>query len=138
MNCYVDSSVMLRVLKGQKDAWSDWGRWEKAYSSALIRVECRRFLDRMRLEHNWTDDDVAIAGTQLRRLERTIARVRFTPAILERAAAPMPTLVKTLDAIHIATATLLRERLQPGLVFVTHDAQQAKAALALGFDCAGL
>jgi hypothetical protein len=38
-------------------------------------------------------------------------------------------------AIHIGTASLIRERLQPQLVFVTHDQQQARAARALGFDC---
>ena len=136
MNFYVDSSVILRVLRGQKDAWKAWGRWEKAYSSTLIRVECRRFIDRMRLEHDWNDGDIADAGAQLRRLERVITKVRLSAAVVERAAAPMPTIIKTLDAIHIATAGLIRERLQPNLVFVTHDHQQARAALALGFDCA--
>jgi predicted nucleic acid-binding protein len=135
MNCYIDSSVVLRVLRGQNNAWKGWGRWERAYSSTLIRIECRRFVDRMRLEHHWNDDDVAAAGIELRRLERVINKVRMSGALLERAAGPMPTIVKTLDAIHIATASLVRERLQPDLVFVTHDQQQAKAARALGFDC---
>ena len=136
MNCYIDSSVVLRVLRGQKDAWKEWGRWEKAYSSTLIRVECRRFIDRMRLEHDWKDEDIATAGIQLRRLERVITKVRLSAAVMERAATPMPTIIKTLDAIHIATANLVRERLQPDLQFVTHDRQQLRAALALGFDCA--
>lgn len=135
MNCYVDSSVLLRVLRGQKDSWKEWGRWETAYSSTIIRVECRRFLDRMRLEHRWDDDDVAEAGTQLRRLERVINKVRTSAGLMERASQPMPTIVKTLDAIHIATASLVRERLQHNLVFITHDQQQGKAARALGFEC---
>lgn len=136
MNFYIDSSVVLRVLRGQKDAWKEWGRWEKAYSSTLIRVECRRFIDRMRFEYGWNDDDIADAGVQLRRMERVITKVRLSAAVMERAAAPMPTIVKTLDAMHIATAGLVLERLQPDLIFVTHDQQQAKAARALGFDCA--
>jgi predicted nucleic acid-binding protein len=135
MNVYVDTSVILRVLRGQKDAWKQWGRWEKAYSSALLRIECRRFIDRMRLEYQWNDDDIAEAGVQLRRLERVLSRVRLSAAVMERAAAPMPTVIKTLDAIHIGTASLVRERLQPHLVFVTHDQQQARAARALGFEC---
>lgn len=135
MNFYIDSSVVLRVLRGQKDAWKDWGRWEKAYCSTLLRVECRRFIDRMRLENNWTDDDIAAAGTQLRKIERVFTKVRLSIAVMERASAPMPTIIKTLDAIHIATASLVRERLQPHLIFVTHDQQQAKAARALGFEC---
>jgi hypothetical protein len=101
----------------------------------LIRVECRRFIDRMRLEYGWNDDDIANAGVQLRRMERVITKVRLSAAVMERAAAPMPTIVKTLDAMHIATASLVRERLQPDLIFVTHDQQQARAARALGFDC---
>ena len=137
MNFYIDSSVVLRVLRGQKDAWKDWGRWEKAYSSTLIRVECRRFIDRMRLEHGWSDDDVANAGLQLRRLERVLTKVRLSAVIMDRAAAPMPTIIKTLDAVHIATANLVRERLEPELTFVTHDRQQATAARALAFDCVG-
>ena len=136
MNFYLDSSVILRVLKGQKDAWAGWGKWEKAYSTTLIRVECRRLIDRMRLEFHWDDNDIAQAGIQLRRLERLISKARLSAAIMERAALPMPTIVKTLDAIHIATASLIRERLQPDLIFVTHDQQQARAARALGFDCA--
>jgi predicted nucleic acid-binding protein len=136
VNFYVDSSVILRVLKGQKDAWKDWGRWEKAYCSTILRIECRRFIDRMRLENGWRDDDVAVAGVQLRRLERVLTWVRLSGAIMDRAALPMPTVIKTLDAIHIATASLVRERLQPTLVFVTHDQQQAKAARSLAFDCA--
>lgn len=135
MNFYVDSSVILRVLRGQKDAWKAWGHWEKAYSSTILRIECRRFIDRMRLEHGWKDEDVANAGAQLRRLERVLSKVRLSAAIMERASLPMPTIVKTLDAIHIASAALVRERLQPNLVFVTHDQQQARAARALSFEC---
>jgi len=89
----------------------------------------------MRLEHGWKDEDVANAGTQLLRLERVLTKVRLSAAIMERASLPMPTIVKTLDAIHIASAGLVRERLQPNLVFVTHDQQQARAARALSFEC---
>lgn len=132
---YIDSSVALRILRGQKDSWKDWGRWEKAYSSTLMRVECRRFIDRLRFEQRWNDVDIAEAGSQLRRLERVITRVRLTAGVIERAAVPMPTIIKTLDAIHIASASIVRERLHPSIIFVTHDQQQARAARALGFDC---
>ena len=134
MNYYVDSSVVLRVLSGQENAWKDWGRWEKAYSSTLLRIECRRFIDRIRIEAQWSDDDVAHAGVQLRKLERVLSKVRLTAAVLERASLPMPTIVKTLDAIHIASASLVREKSHVSLAFVTHDQQQARAARALGFE----
>jgi hypothetical protein len=45
----------------------------------------------------------------------------------------MPTIVRTLDAVHLASAIVLRERRNMDLQFATHDAQQAIAARALGF-----
>jgi hypothetical protein len=47
----------------------------------------------------------------------------------------MPTIVKTLDAIHLASALAIRERRGIDLLFATHDNQQATAARALGFMC---
>jgi hypothetical protein len=47
----------------------------------------------------------------------------------------MPTVVKTLDAIHLASAAAMRERRGTDLLFATHDAQQGTAARALGFSC---
>jgi hypothetical protein len=50
----------------------------------------------------------------------------------------MATVVKTLDALHLASAMLLRERHGLTLVFATHDPQQARAARGLGFECVGV
>ena len=121
--------------QGSEGCLERLGAVEKAYCSTILRIECRRFIDRIRLEHAWSDEDVAAAGGQLLRLERVLTHVRLSGAIMERAGLPMPTTVKTLDAIHIATAALVRERLSPGLIFVTHDQQQGRAARALAFDC---
>ena len=49
----------------------------------------------------------------------------------------MPTDVKTLDAIHLASAQLFSERREIDLVFGTHDRSQATAARALGFEVVG-
>ena len=135
MNCYVDTSVILRVLLSQDGRWEAWGRWEKAYCSSIMRVECARVVDRLRLQRDWNDHQIAHVGQELRRLQRFVAKAALTSAVLTRAALPMPTTVKSLDAIHIATALLIRERLEPDLVFVTHHEQQSRAAQALGFEC---
>jgi hypothetical protein len=45
---------------------------------------------------------------------------------------------KSLDALHLTSAMLLRERLRIAPIFATHDSQQARAARALGFDCIGV
>ena len=135
MIAYLDSSVPLRIFLGQRHGWDRWGRWKQAYSSALMRLECRRVVDRLRLEGALDDHGVADAGAEIRRLDRIVGRVALTPSVLDRASMPMPTVVKTLDAVHLATALLLRERRHADLVFVTHDDQQATAARALGFEC---
>jgi len=137
MVVYLDSSVVLRILLGQQNAWDGWRRWQKAYSSTLLHVECRRVIDRLRLESFLNDHAVAHVGTELRRLDRVIGRIALTRSVTERASMTMPTSVKTLDAIHLASAMLLRERRHPDLTFVTHDAQQATCAQAFGFECLG-
>jgi hypothetical protein len=50
----------------------------------------------------------------------------------------MATPVKTLGALHLASALLWRERRNSELIFATHDPQQARAARALGFACIGV
>ena len=57
--------------------------------------------------------------------------------ILRRAALPMGTVDKTLDAIHLGAAMLFGERRGARPIFATHDRQQAAAARALGFQIIG-
>jgi len=50
----------------------------------------------------------------------------------------MPTVVKTLDAIRLASALLFAERTNTDVLFGTHDRSQAIAARALGFEVVGV
>ena len=135
MIVYIDSSVVLRALLGQPNKLKTWGQWQAAYSSELLGVECRRAIDRLRLEGLYDDKQVADSIGQLDLIERTIKRVRLSRAIIHTASAAMPTIVKTLDAIHLASAISIRQRRSIDLLFATHDAQQATAARSLGFKC---
>ena len=135
MIVYLDSSIVLGMLVNQANKWKDWSCWTKAYSSALLYLECRRVIDRWHIKGLFDDARAAQAGAELRRLQRVVSRVALSRSVIERASLPMPTLVKSLDAIHLATALMLRERLHPEIIFVTHDGQQANAARALDFDC---
>ena len=135
MIVYIDSSVALRPLLRQPKVLGNWGRWATAYSSELLGIECRRAIDRLRLGGFYDDHQFAAAIEELVRIERTIKRIRLTRSIIEGASRSMPTIVKTLDAIHLASALALRERRGVELVFATHDGQQAVAARALGFSC---
>jgi hypothetical protein len=62
--------------------------------------------------------------------------VRLDPSILERASQPFPTLLRTLDALHLATALALRPS-RPDLALATHDAELAAGARAVGFRVLG-
>jgi len=137
MIVYLDSSVVLRPLLEQPGKLAGWGEWEAAYSSELLGVECRRVIDRLRLEAAFNDTDVADAMQTLQRLERSIRRIRLTRPIIQAASRTMPTAVKTLDAFHLVSAIALRDRRHIDLVFATHDSQQSTAARALGFNCLG-
>lgn len=138
MIVYLDTSTALRIVLGQPGALKNWGRWERAYSSELLGLESRRVIDRLRLESAIDDEGVAAAQQNILRIERSLGRIRLTRAVLRRAALPMPTIVKTLDAIHLASALLLEERRDVRLTFATHDGQQATAARAFGFECIGV
>jgi predicted nucleic acid-binding protein len=135
MTVYLDSSVVLRALLRQPRVLRSWGEWESAFSSELLGVECRRAIDRLRLQGLYDDEGVAAATEELGAIERTINTVRLTPAVIRGASQAMPTVVKTLDALHLASAVAVRDRRVPDLVFATHDLQQAVGARALGFEC---
>lgn len=137
MNVYLDTSVVLRVLLGQRPLLAEWGKWKRAYTSELAGVEARRAIDRLRLDGALDDDGVVVAQEQLAQLEAGVGRINLTRVVLRRASLPMATAVKTLDAVHLASALLLQERRGISLVFATHDAQQATAARALAFTCIG-
>jgi predicted nucleic acid-binding protein len=134
---YLDSSTVLRVLLRQKPILKEWGNWEKAYASEILGLEARRAIDRLRLEAALADETVALLQEELRLVEETLGSIPLTRAVLRRAAMPMATAVKTLDSIHLASALLYQERQGAGVVFATHDAQQAMAARALGLPCIG-
>jgi predicted nucleic acid-binding protein len=134
---YVDTSVILRVILCQPGTLSGFGDWQRAYCSELLGVEARRVLDRIRLEGALDDAGLAAGHQQVARAERAFGVVRVTRAVLRRASLPMPTVTKTLDAIHLATAMIISERQRVDLVFATHDTQQSLAARALGFECVG-
>jgi hypothetical protein len=135
---YLDTSTVLRVLLRQPHSLGVWNTWERAYASELLGVEARRTIDRFRLEGIFDDAGVVTAQQALARVEGTLVRVRLTRTVLQRAGQPMGVVVKTLDAIHLASALLLRERHGIELLFATHDRQQAAAAQAIGFECIGV
>ena len=60
----------------------------------------------------------------------------LSPPVLERAAEPFPTIVGSLDAIHLTSALLVRDEFD-ALTLATHDRELAIAARAEGFRVHG-
>ncbi len=64
--------------------------------------------------------------------------VEPTGVVLRRAAAPLPTPLGTLDAIHLATALLWSELRGQSPVMLTHDRALATASRAFGLRVIGV
>lgn len=134
---YVDSSVVLRAVLGQRGALSGSDEPGHSITSALTRVECLRTLDRLRLEENLSDDEIVRRREAVFRLIGSLVLVDVTPPVLERAAQPLPTVLGTLDAIHLTTALLWQEVEAEPVSFATHDLALARAARACGLAVIG-
>ena len=137
MIAYLDSSVLLRLILGQRDKLKEWRRVEVGVASALVEVECLRTLDRLRHRVEITDDALVERREAVYALLAEAEVVEPTHAILRRASQPFPTPLGTLDAIHLATALMWSELTQSEIVMTTHDVALATAARASGLRVVG-
>ncbi|MCZ0858541.1 type II toxin-antitoxin system VapC family toxin [Actinomyces israelii] len=122
---YIDTSFVALSLLGQEGASraasivNRLHREDGLISSVLFRVEL------LRLTHR--------TGTDPAKAQEIVDRVRLVDInddVIERACA-MTEELKSLDAIHLATALLLDDPGDPVTVF-THDARLVHAARAHG------
>ena len=138
MIVYLDASVLLRVVLGQRDKLKEWKSIERGVASALVQVECLRTLDRLRLRAGLSDEDLAERRQNVFRLIEETEVVEPSMVVLDRAARPFPTELGTLDAIHLATALVWREARDEEMVMATHDRALGTAARASGFRVVGV
>jgi predicted nucleic acid-binding protein len=133
---YVDTSVLLRVVLGEPGVLAEWTTIDLAVASELTRVEALRTIDRARIVVQLPDEEVALRREAVLAILGGFHIAGVNATVLERAADPFPTLVRTLAAIHLATALLVRAE-HEDLLFATHDRQLATAARAVGFQVLG-
>jgi predicted nucleic acid-binding protein len=137
MNAYLDSSVMLRLILGEKGRLRGWESFEILVTSDLAEVECLRTIDRLRLRHNLPEKEVVMRREALFRFMEAMEVVEINRGVLKRAAESFPVALGTLDAIHLATALLWQEDRQSDLVMATHDKALGQAAKAFGMKVEG-
>ncbi len=118
---YVDSSALTKLVLDEPES-AAMRRWyveaEQVLCSRIGIIETRRAVARGRYEPGHLD--VIMASLQIVELE---------PGIARQAASVGPATLRTLDAIHLATAVALRSEVG---AFVTYDDRLAEAARAAG------
>lgn len=134
MNVYLDSSFVIRRLLGVGKPAEFWGKWEKAYASTLMRTECCRAANHLRLSGKLDDAGRARLGSWIETVCATVTQVPVTDAILKRAGEAYPVKVGTLQAIHLATLQELEAVHGVKCVLASDDEGLVQAAKALGFD----
>jgi uncharacterized protein len=124
---YLDTSAVVKLLVRERETTAlrrELRRWPRRASSSLLRVELLRAVKRAGLPRLG-----APARTQLDR----ISLIRVDDPLLDSAADLDPASLRSLDAIHLASALALGSDLG---VVVTYDDRMIQGATALGLPTA--
>lgn len=120
---YVDSSALLKLVVREPETSAleaDLAGRDGLVASRLAVVECRRAARRASNRRVLQTVDEILEAIYL---------IEVTPAILDDAAAANPPLLRSLDAIHLATALAVGD---PEMEVITYDRRFADAARANG------
>jgi predicted nucleic acid-binding protein len=131
---YIESSALVAaMLEGDVAAKASIRAPGQRITSALTIAETSRAILRARLSGRVTAQQLRAALLTLQRFARRCHIVSVTDTILTRAGRPFPVEpVRTLDAIHLATAEALGD--PPALVIiVTRNLRVRENSTALGF-----
>lgn len=137
MIVYLDSSVILSHLLKQKNALNPWGEWKEVCVSQINQLEAFRTFYRLRMEKVIDDEKLTELIQKYRKVTEQAQIIQLDASVFENAERPFATPIKALDAIHLASALLWQEDQDKELVFVTHDIQLGRAALASGLKAKG-
>ena len=126
---YLDTSVALAHLLAEDRAPPDsiWG--QSLVSSRLLQYEAWTRIHAMGLSESH--------GEPLRQLLGRVAFIELAPPVLSRALEPFPLPVRTLDALHLASAIFLVDHGQQ-VSIASYDERLQAAAQALDLSLAEL
>jgi predicted nucleic acid-binding protein len=135
---YIDTSALLRIVLREPGALEELRTYDGLVSSELIAIESARTIDRLRLQGSLTTDEAATRLRTVGEWLEAIDLVLLRPPVLSRASEPMPMPLGTLDAVHLATALIWRDRMGALSTIATHDTALGLAARTFGFDVRGI
>lgn len=132
---YIESSALVAALLEQDaEALKSLRAKTRRITSALTLAEAGRAIVRARVGERLTPDAERAAVRALRRFERRCYVVAVTDDVLARVRRSFPVEpVRTLDAVHIATAESVGEPPQL-MTIVTRDNRVRENAMALGYS----
>ena len=137
MIAYLDTSALLRLVLGESNALDALRSSEGLVSSELLAVEALRTIDRLRVRGALSGEDAASRSAAATDWLEAVDLVVLQRPVLARASEPFPVALGTLDALHLATALVWRDRMNQPLVVATHDRDLASAARSFGFEVLG-
>jgi len=138
VTAYVDASALLRVVLREPGALDDLRSYDALVSSELLGLESQRTIDRLRLEGALSTEEAAVLIRVVSEWLEAVDLVLLRPPVLSRAAEPMPVPLGTLDALHLASALVWRDRMGAAPVMATHDTALGLAARSFGLEVRGV
>jgi len=132
---FVDTSVVLRfVLEGDISLHHAFAATITACSE-LVWIESMRVAQRLRLDGRLDDKNLAEAVSRIAACYSSFRVYLLDEEIKQTAAGPFPTVIGTLDALHLACARRAA-RHYPGetLLVFSYDRQMNLCARAFGFS----
>jgi len=131
---YVETSLLLAaLLEGDTAARRSLRKTGTLVTSALTFAEARRGVVRARRTQRLTVEQERAALTAVSRFRRRCAVLPVTDEVLVRVGKPFPVEpVRTLDAIHLATAAVLADEPQL-LTILTRDERIKANAVGIGY-----
>lgn len=137
MTLYAETSAVLRWLFGEDDGEAvraALASARKVVTSRLTLIEARRVVRRAEREGRLTAAQAADVLATLAQAASTWAILEISEDVARRAEEGFPSEpVRTLDAIHLASALFLRQSF-PDLAIATADTRLRGNADLLGFD----
>lgn len=131
---YLDSSVLLPHILLGDSAIHHVQAVSEVVSSEFLEVECRRVIHRYRIEGNLDDEGFLKAIERLENVLAAVSLLAFSPKVKKAAMGAFPVSVKTLDAVHLASASVFSEaRPEEELLMFSFDTGMNRCAQALGF-----